>query len=529
MTNSLTATKRSKNHDLFLVGILLVGLALRLALAWQPVELLIVKTLPDDAYYYFNIARHFASGRGFTFDGLSQTNGFHPLWALLLGGLYALTNGGGDGPIHLALSISALIDTATIGLVYLTLCRITGDDGAARLGAALYAFNPLLVIEAVNGLETALAAFFFALCSYWYLVRVRGKDADWQTCAMQGILGGLMVLARTDSSFLLVVIALDWLWRERRKGLVGLALTLAVAALVVSPWIAWNAYILGGPVQSSGVAIPFVVRQVIFSAGRFSSPLLQYLAAAVYLGFILWDNLWRYARLEIVLLVGGLLAVAIRRLNLEDEAGRRLKSNLGLVAVPLLASLLLLCAHAFGRWFLRGWYYVPAAFSFVLAGGLALAYAREKWAQAGRPLGQLSAAVLAALALAFPWQGLPYWQPGLYIWQADMRLGADWLAENTDPQDRIGAFNAGMLAYYSDRTVINLDGVVNGAALEAIRERRILSYIQGQEIDYLFDWWVTINETYYPFFEPGYQSHLVELYTMPPRTETLYMVAYRVQ
>jgi hypothetical protein len=512
------------------VAILLAGLALRLALAWQPVELLIVKALPDDAYYYFNIARHFAAGRGFTFDGLSQTNGFHPLWALLLGGLYALTSGSGDGPIHLALSISALIDTATIGLIYLTLRRLTGDGGAACLGAALYAFNPLLVIEAVNGLETALAACLFALCSYWYLVKVRGTSKVRRTSqVMLGVVGGLMVLARTDSAFLLAVIALDWLWRERRSGLLGLALTLAVAALVASPWIAWNAYILGGPVQSSGVAVPFVVRQYLFSAPRFPSPLLQYLAAVVYLGFILWDNLWRYARLEIVLLVAGLLLMAIRRQSLGDEAGRRFRGNLGLVAIPLAASLLLLCAHAFGRWFVRGWYYVPAALSFVLTTGVALAYARERWARAGRPLGALSAIVLLAMALAFPWQGLPYWQPGLYIWQADMRQGADWLAENTAPQDRIGAFNAGMLAYYSGRTVINLDGVVNGAALEAIRERRILSYIQDQEIDYLFDWWVTINETYYPFFEPGYQSHLVELYAMPPRSETLYMVAYRVR
>jgi hypothetical protein len=282
-------------------------------------------------------------------------------------------------------------------------------------------------------------------------------------------------------------------------------------------------------VQSSGVAVPFVVRQVLFSTDRFSPPLLQYPAAAVYLGFILWDNLWRYARLEIVLLVVGLLVMAIRRLNLADEAGQRFRRNLALVAIPLLASLLLLCAHAFGRWFLRGWYYVPAALSLALVTGAALAYAREQWARTGRPLGQLSAIVLAALALAFPWQGLPYWQPGFYPWQADMRLGADWLAVNTAPQERIGAFNAGILAYYSGRTVINLDGVVNGAALGAIRERRILSYIQSQEIDYLFDWWITINDTYYPFFEPGYQSHLVELYTMPRRSETLYMVAYRVR
>lgn len=527
MTSNLPV--RLKKRNWFLLGVLLAGLALRLILAWQPVEFLIVKTLPDDAYYYFNIARHFAGGQGFTFDGLSQTNGFHPLWALLLGGLYWLVGGGGDWPIHLALSISATIDATTIYLVYLTLRRITGDDGAACLGAALYAFNPLVIIESVNGLETALATCMFACCSYWYVVKVRPvQQVSRAAMAFLGFLGGLAILGRTDGAFLLLVVALDWLWRERRKGLIGLALAMAVAALTVSPWIIWNAYILGGPVQSSGIAIPFVVQQAIFHAEHIP-PIVKYPAAVIYLGFVLWDNLWRYARLEIVILVAVLLVVAVRRLKLEDEAGQRLKRNLALAAVPLAASLLILLAHAFGRWFLRGWYYVPAAFSFVLTAGVALAYSRERWARAGRSPGQFVVAMLAAIALAFPWQGLPYWQPGLYVWQADMRRAADWLAENTTPQDRIGSFNAGMLAYYSGRTVINLDGVVNGAALGAIRERRILSYVQGQKIDYLFDWWVTINETYQPFFEPGYQSHLVELYSMPRRTETLYMVVYRVR
>ena len=42
--------------------------------------------LADDAFYYFQIARHVAQGLGPTFDGLAPTNGFHPLYLLILSG-----------------------------------------------------------------------------------------------------------------------------------------------------------------------------------------------------------------------------------------------------------------------------------------------------------------------------------------------------------------------------------------------------------------------------------------------------------
>lgn len=45
----------------------------------------------DDAYYYFQIAKHMAAGHFSTFDGgITQTNGYHPLWMLMLVPFYWL-------------------------------------------------------------------------------------------------------------------------------------------------------------------------------------------------------------------------------------------------------------------------------------------------------------------------------------------------------------------------------------------------------------------------------------------------------
>ena len=44
----------------------------------------------DDAFYYFGIARNVAHGHGSTFDGIDLTNGYHPLWMLMASPVYRL-------------------------------------------------------------------------------------------------------------------------------------------------------------------------------------------------------------------------------------------------------------------------------------------------------------------------------------------------------------------------------------------------------------------------------------------------------
>ena len=36
--------------------------------------------LADDAYFYLQIAKNIAAGHGSTFHGVTETNGYHPLW-----------------------------------------------------------------------------------------------------------------------------------------------------------------------------------------------------------------------------------------------------------------------------------------------------------------------------------------------------------------------------------------------------------------------------------------------------------------
>lgn len=64
----------------------LLGLSLLVYLSFvirRPVSD-IVMFVEDDACYYLQVAKNWVEGWGFTVDRLQPTNGFHPLWMLVL-------------------------------------------------------------------------------------------------------------------------------------------------------------------------------------------------------------------------------------------------------------------------------------------------------------------------------------------------------------------------------------------------------------------------------------------------------------
>ena len=84
-----SARLRHAPFALFVGGVLAYGAAF----AWYVVDRfdfvnLIRDVYYDDAFYYFQIAWRLAAGEFSTFDGFTRTNGYHPLWLLLITPFY---------------------------------------------------------------------------------------------------------------------------------------------------------------------------------------------------------------------------------------------------------------------------------------------------------------------------------------------------------------------------------------------------------------------------------------------------------
>jgi hypothetical protein len=83
---------------------------------------------------------------------------------------------------------------------------------------------------------------------------------------------------------------------------------------------------------------------------------------------------------------------------------------------------------------------------------------------------------------------------GFYGPASDLLAASRWLEGNTPPTTRVGAWNGGIIGYFSRRIVINLDGVVNHDVLRYYQEHNAplalvgsLDYIRAQRIEYLLD------------------------------------------
>jgi len=482
------------------VVVLLVAAMLRVVIAWQPVQVLLKVNLPDDAYYYFTIARNMLNGDGVTLDGIHANNGFHPLWLLLILPLFSFEQVASDLPIHLALSLGALLDVVTCYLLYCITVHLTGKREAGLVCAAFYALDVVPVLQATNGLETALGGVLAAGC--WLGALALASKPTVVRALGWGTLVGLALLARTDNALLAISLGI-YLLAVRRDRVGWLTAIVAVVAsiLVVSPWLIWNQVKFGSPMQVSGVAVPYAIhaRHQIIHGGSTKS----WIQGA--LGSLLYGSLWlRGDFTGSPPLVGPILWLfAVAGLAVAWKRGNR--SGLWACVPTTAAALGLVMVHTLVRWYPRPWYFITSAHALSVglgAGVVELAAAWPGWQRLALTAG------IVALSVVIVWSGVSIWHVGLYPWQDRMLEAADWIGHNVPEGEMVGSLNAGLYAYYSGRTVVNLDGVVNPAAYAAIRARRLMAYMQEIGIRYFVDFDHALDEEYGVFMGEGYPENL---------------------
>ena len=72
-----------------IIAAVLVAGAMAVSILAAPLERLVV-IVPDDAFYYPQIARSLVATGQATADGVSVTNGYHPLWLAIVTSLAAI-------------------------------------------------------------------------------------------------------------------------------------------------------------------------------------------------------------------------------------------------------------------------------------------------------------------------------------------------------------------------------------------------------------------------------------------------------
>ena len=189
----------------FEIGLVAVSLLVHLYIASRPANTLMNWYTSDDGFYYFKVAANVTSGLGATFDGISRTNGFHPLWMLVCIPVFALARFDLVLPLRLLVLVSALLNAGT-GILIFRLLRRFISSWTAAAASVFWVFLPSIHDVVVqNGMESAISAFFLVLLVYLVAQQREERLSFWKLAPV-GIVAGLAILARLDNIFVVMLI-----------------------------------------------------------------------------------------------------------------------------------------------------------------------------------------------------------------------------------------------------------------------------------------------------------------------------------
>ncbi len=500
----VNGASHTRLHRTILIILVLVALAIRIAIAVCDVPTLIAKAVSDDSFYYFQLARNAAAGNGITFDGLEPANGFHPLWFGVLLPVYLLFGKGLIVPLHVALVIEALLDVGAGFFIYLLVRDLTKNPMAGILGAAVYLLNPSVILHSVNGLETGLNLFCFCLYFWFYLRMVNDEKCTTGNILALGILSGILMLARTDNFIIVGVTYFHLVFMRslfRRPGAV--AGSVALAALVVSPWVIWNMVTFGTIMQSSAGAYAIVMRNNLQAQGISGFHIhLHRLSETIRL--LIWtipNDVFGWGKL-----LGILAGLAVGVTLADEHKTERIWSAARTACVPLFAFLALALTHSLIRGTLKSWYFMPAAAVGALFFGIFCGAFDFSGLRASMRFRIAAGLLLVVILSGFVLNGWMNWSRGMFPWQKEQLMAAEWVKANISDDERVGSFNAGIIGYMSERKVINLDGLANNAVVPYIKRRQLWNYIEKRDIGYLVDSDYSVQRDYRDFYGPDWRA-----------------------
>ena len=206
----------------------------------------------DDLFYYLQVARHVLDQGRSSFDGLTLTNGYHPLWMaiiLVLGKLCGGLNEVFFGWFRVLLGVLSMAS----GVLLWRLCR--NINGNLRQSTVVFVcFYYMIIRLTFEGMEVALT--IPLMLAFTLSLFEREHDLTVPEALWQSFLGGAVILSRIDALIFVGPALVTAIFARgtfgRRLGLC--VASLSVASLMVGAYFAWNQYAFASWLPLSGVA-----------------------------------------------------------------------------------------------------------------------------------------------------------------------------------------------------------------------------------------------------------------------------------
>jgi hypothetical protein len=472
--------------------LVVITLITRLVLAFRPEWQIATRPYQEDSFYIFNVAEHLAHGQGITVDGAHATNGIQPLIAFVYAPCFAIAGHDHWLGLRLCFIVTALFDALSVILIALlvrAMMRNSSDDEPIVwlhppiIAALFWAGLHSVMTHTMNGLETGLLSMMLLASSLFY-IRVRSGEAPPKPTQwiVFGILLGFTVLTRIDAVFFVAAFVVVELMRYNVKGVVTGATFGITAVLVSLPWWLYNYFVFGSLMPQSGQSegLVSVLHENLYRGTIVLGDILSVSLILPNYKLPEWFHyLWFVAALSLVMFL-------TRRIG----AVEYLKSKFdlrGLLPLALFASACIVyyvfffsAPHFLPRYFhpvRMVWLIVVSCTVPLVASRLRTLYARRRnLAIFGGGLFILAAVGMTAYGYSYHF---------LVHHPSDLYLTGEWAKEH--PIATVGMRQTGISGFISGN-VVNLDGKVNFAALQAMKYSDIGAYVVDENLDFVADW-----------------------------------------
>jgi hypothetical protein len=82
---------------------------------------------------------------------------------------------------------------------------------------------------------------------------------------------------------------------------------------------------------------------------------------------------------------------------------------------------------------------------------------------------------------------------------------------NERPEYKFAIYDGGIVGYFTDGRILSIDGNVNPAAHEAVKEKRVYDYMKEEGADYIIGCVLANNVHYRPFWPYPFEEMFEEV------------------
>lgn len=463
----------------------------------------------DDSYYYFRIAQNIANGYGSTFDLINKTNGYQPLVLLFLTFIYLLFNPNIFAPIIISQIILSIVSTAAAYFTFVFVKRILRNEYAALLSSFLLFLNPVVIAINFKSLETNFYWLFILISILFYEQKIKNSENIRSELIyfIFGILISLAALSRLDGGFYILAFSIYILFLKKESFLKRFKKTFITGlgfSIIFIPYLIFNYLKFDHFVPISGRAKVFhnhrsVLSQVgdywsfdffLYEIRRFLFPFNFDLFANR--GFGVIEQIAVYVVIAILIFV---IIYFVKSGYVKKVF--ELFSGYGFIPIFLLFHY---SFYTLYFWEYRFYYFLPEVIFLMMAISLlAGIWIKDKFVNSHKKVFKILIATISFILLL---GGIK-----IFTAQHEQTLAlktAKWLKENLSSDEIIGSANSGIISYFTQFKVVNLDGMVNNDELlnkYKSGSDEYIKYLRRRNIKYLVDYFLSSvpeNKYYFP-------------------------------